>query len=238
MHQPNRKNRREEIVFFDPQNPRAITNMVPDMLAKRIKELWQSDDAYLLGMTEQRLRGELVRRGKCPSATDSRIRLQFWLDYDRLQNEDDPTKKELNMAYVIGFAMAKEAFYIHYITDNCALAWILCPPNEYIQALEEVLRESMERVRESLSVDIHKNNGEANGRVLAYLLKTDQVLFQRWAALRKMAGVTLTEPGAEIPEETPEEVAQVSADKAEAEREARKQRLAQLTAQANKEPGT
>jgi len=183
MHKHNPMNTRKELVFFDPKNPRSVFSIVPEMISKRMRDLWLSEDAYLLGYTEHKLRGELIRRGKAPTATDSRIRLQFWLEYENISISPRPC--EMEMAYVIGFAMAKEAFYTHYITDNCALAWLLCPPVQYVHALEEVLRESMERIRLAIQIEPAKANGEANGRVLAFLLKTDREIFQRWAALTK-----------------------------------------------------
>ncbi len=232
MHKAKPNMTRKELVFFDPKNPRSIISMVPEMFAKRMQALWLSDDAYLLGMPDHKLRGELIRRGKCPTATDSRIRLQFWLEYDRVQAE--PRPEAMEMAYVIGFAMAKEAFYIHYIQDNCALAWLLCPPAQYVHALEEVLRESMERIRLALQVDVTKANGEPNGRALAFILKTDRELFQRWAALTKTK-VAIELPKEEEPEgpdglfTEPSEHNQTDAERAE-----RRKRIEQLQKEAEK----
>lgn len=229
MHSRNQKNNRKEIVFFDEKNPRSLVNLLPEALGKRLRDAWKSEDAYLFGLSERRLRRDLVGRGKAPSATDSRIRLQFWLEYDRIQVEDALRIPEMNMAYVIGFAMAKEAFYTHYITDNCALAWLLCPPVQYVDALEEVLRESMERVREALDSDLIGEDGKPRERMLAWLLRTDSALFQRWAALRKVSGV-------QVPDEPGEEKGSQQSDSGgegnseEAEREARRRRLAELQA--------
>lgn len=233
MHETNHKKRRDELVFFDPKNPRSVVSLVPEMFAKRMQALWLSEDAYLLGYTEHKLRGELIRRGKSPTATDARIRLQFWLEYDRVQNEPKP--REMEMAYVIGFLMAKEAFYIHYIQDNCALAWLLCPPVEYVHALEEILRESMERIRLALQIDVVKANGEPNGRALAFLLKTDREIFQRWAALTK----TKIKISEEVEEKEPEGPDGLFTEPSEhnqtdAERAERRKRIEQLQREAEK----
>jgi hypothetical protein len=145
MHPFNHLKARQEIVLFDTANPRSIVNIVPEALAVRIRVAWASAEKPLFGMSERKLRGELQRRGKSPTPTDERIRLQFWLEYERMQSEDERTPK-FNIEYVIGFAMSKETFYQQYIIDNCALAWMLCPVVSYQSRLEEALTVTIEKV--------------------------------------------------------------------------------------------
>lgn len=175
-------------MFFDPKNPRAIVNLVPEALSKRIKDVFYSDDGFLFGFPEAKLRLELTRRGRAPTATDSRIRLQFWLEYDRVQN-DRIRAQPMEMGYVIGFAMGKEAFYTHYLQDPCAIVWMLCPPVSYMAALDECLREAMERVRANLQVEPVHPNGEPNLKMMEYQAKVEREWYQRKAAVDRRTPV-------------------------------------------------
>lgn len=184
MHVSTHMVRRREIVFFDPANPRSISRLVPELLAKRLRALWESEDAYLLGMGDHELRRELSRRGKTPSATDTRIRLQFWLEFERIQGDEHlKPGVEMDMSYVIGFAMAKEAFYSKYILDNCALAWILCPPVSYVTALDEALRNCMTRLVDVINSDFLGLDGKPSDKMISFLLKVDKQLYDRYRQL-------------------------------------------------------
>ncbi len=241
MHISAKCNSRRELVFFDETNRRSIVRLVPEALAILMRKLWKSEDAYLLGMSETRLRPELARRGKPPTSTDSRIRLQFWLEYDRVQVENTKSIPAMDMAYVIGKSMAKEAFYTHYIQDPFALAWLMCPPVKYEDAIEEALRESTERIREAIALDLTKSNGEPNQKHLAFLLSVDKTLFQRWASLKKRAHFV---PAGEEPETgddvddgkpAPQDLANAAKAERKAKIEAYRKEIAEREAQAKAE---
>lgn len=185
MHTSIKFNSRRELVFFDETNRRSLVNLVPEAIAILIKKLWKSDDAYLLGMGETRLRGELIRRGKNPSVTDSRIRLQFWLEYDRAQDSDSKSIPKMDMAYVIGRQISKESFYTHYLTDPCALAWVICPPVIYETSIEEALREATEKLRLVIGSEHINKEGLLDQKFAQFLLRAEAALFDRHMALQK-----------------------------------------------------
>lgn len=177
--------RREELVFFDPQNKRSIINLVPPEMAQRIRQLRNSEDGHLLGFTERKLRLELARRGKPLCANDERLRLQFWLEYERIQDDHD-NKKKFDMSYVVGRIIGKEQFYTDYITDNCQLAWLLCPPVNYAQAIEQALLVSTNKIIEVIEeVSAKEMYGSANQ--MNWLLRANKELHERHFGIQKRA---------------------------------------------------
>lgn len=223
MHKTGLKSHREELVFFDPKNPRALVNMVPEAFAKRMKALINSPEATHFGLSEPRLKLELIRQGKCPTPTDNRIRLQFWLEYDRVQQEE--LRAGMNFSYVVGFAMAKELFYSHYIQCPWAMLWLLCPPVHYVTVLEDAIRHATDRLVEVLSADLKKSNGEYNFRMLEFILRSHERLH------RQLIGMEGSSPSKEIVPEpsgpSQEEIQRAAADLEEA-RESKRQRIEEL----------
>lgn len=117
------------------------------------------------------------------------MRLQFWLEYERIQDTGRfPSEMEINLSYVVGFAMSKESFYKYWLTENTSLAWLLCPPVEYKAALEEALRESMVKLRSCLDFDLMKADGELNLKALQWLLRADEHIFKRLKGMEKLPG--------------------------------------------------
>lgn len=228
---------RKELVLFDEKNPRSIVRLLPEEIGKRLKAAWETEDGYLFGLPENRLRRELSKRGRNPTSTDSRIRLQFWLEYDRIQIEDRMDIPKMNMAYVIGFAMPKESFYKYYIEDNCLLAWMLCPPVQYVDALEEVLREALDRIRESMEIEFLDAEGKPQQQFLSWLRTTEAGLYKRWSLLRDDKGgkfpLSVATDETEVPGESDALNPIDEQAKREEERQERRKKLAELAAQRN-----
>lgn len=237
MHKTAHNQNRQELVFFDETNPRAIISLVPDALAQRIRALKSSpEDAFLLGLSENRLLGELIRRSKKPTSTDNRLRLQFWLEYDRVQTEHLNHPK-FSMSYVIGFAMGKEPFYSYYIQDNCALAWMLCPPVSYKQMLEDTLRESNQKLMELMNFPLVKPNGEVDKKLAEFIFKVNTEFHRRINGGAFYRGDKKSGEGELEGELEVEPVEKVAPDLREISPEEKLKRLEELAAKTKQLPG-
>lgn len=170
MHEENHYRNRVELVLFSDSNPRALANMVPEPMSKLMKDLWKSDDSALLKYTEKELFEELYRRKAYPCATDSRLRAQFWLEYDRLQSMAIVKHPKMDMAYVIGKVVAKEFFYKYHITNPLKLAWLICPPTNYLELMHEVMHFSLNKIRMILESNHLKPSGELDMQFLNYVM--------------------------------------------------------------------
>jgi len=180
MHHGTQKDRRHELVLLDETNPRSVINAVSDQFAKRLRAIATGENSYLLGLTERKLRNHLFQKGKAPTPMDDRIRFAFWIEWDRYNAQD--RKDDFNMSSVLGRNISKEAFYKHYITDDCQLAWLLCPPTKYMELLDEALRVSTEKLIELVSA-IDAEKCELKER--EFVLRVSRELAERTGAVGK-----------------------------------------------------
>ena len=231
MHIPQKAHSRKELVLLDENNPRSLVRLVPEAMAKRIRDLWSGDNKGLLGLTEHCLRKALVRAGKRPTAADNRIRLQFWLEYDNVQGDYRDKTPLMVMPRVLGFAMTKESFYSHYITDDHRLAWVICPPTDYVDTVQDVLMETTEKLREVVSeLDVIEADGSINTKAVELLADIEKTLFNRvyGSKLPRKLGNAAT---LEVPPAEPEKKVEPVAIDPEVERAERKKRIAEMKAQ-------
>lgn len=154
-------------------------------MAKLIKDLWRNEDKkYLLALGERGLKSEMGRQDKGPTPLDNRLRLQFWLEFDRMQTEDD-RGPEMQMQSVLGTLVPKEVFYLHYIVDPFKLAWLLCPPLNYVVSLEETLTFALDQLRESIAHPIQRDDGGVNISYAEYVMKAHSKLHAHMQAISK-----------------------------------------------------
>lgn len=131
MHETARESRKKELNLYDPDNPRSLVHLVPEALARRIRALWDSDQKELLGMNEKKLLKTMKAFGHFPDPLDYKLRTHFWIEYERSTVEVQASRAVLDMSYILGHNIAKEAFYANYITNNYRLAFLLNPPFDF-----------------------------------------------------------------------------------------------------------
>lgn len=141
MHLSNHYAHRKELVLVDRTNLRSLVNLLPEPFARQIENLWASEEG-LLGLNEISLLKELKRRDKAPSALEYKIRVKFWLEFDRVQTEC-PKPEPMRMENITGNDFPKESFYRFYLTDPLRLAFLLSPVGEYAAMLDFVLTQSL-----------------------------------------------------------------------------------------------
>lgn len=150
MHETTHIRRNLEINFQDESSKRTILEITPASFGRQVKNLLVGEYAYLLGMTERRLVSEMIRKGQSPDATDALIRMQFWTEYNRATDVMITRVPKMNFSYVIGKAIPKESFYKYYITDPYKLAYLLCPPMDYVAIIRSTLINSIYALDELL----------------------------------------------------------------------------------------
>lgn len=233
MHKTSLRDHKNELVLIDEENPRSLVRLLPEPFAKRIKDVWSGDNGYLFGYTEHGLKGELFRKGKSPTAQDNRLRLQFWLEYDFVQSENGYHVPAMNMSKVIGTQYPKESFYKFYITDDYKLAWLICPPVNYENALKQAIDTGLQRYQDFLdNVKMLNPDGTPNVNAIRDVKAIEQIIFFRQQALSGRAPAK-REKTFVAPEVVAVDPAIIEAKKVE-EREARRARIAALKEETDK----
>lgn len=135
-----------EFSIWDPQNEASVINMVPEEIAKRLKEVHEASPEYF-DKDEQELYSFLRHNKATPTATDNRLRLKFWYEYDRAKE----AQSKLNVTNVISNVCSRELFYAHYLKRPTKVAWLLCPPTNYSHKISEALEFGLEQMRDILA---------------------------------------------------------------------------------------
>jgi hypothetical protein len=135
---------RNEMIVRDSSNPRAIINLVPEAVVNAIMRL----PAELVDMGEAELKAhfEAGTRKYNPSILDDRIRFMFWREYDNAQSNI----RQMVMTHVYYGICSRESFYL-LLQNKMRVAWMLCPPVDYMIGAEEALTYGLEQLRDILS---------------------------------------------------------------------------------------
>lgn len=110
----------------------------------------------LFEKTEQELFKYLSADNTRPDAADNRLRLKFWMEYDRARLRGEA---RMNIDNVVAGVCYKEYFYAHYLTKPPKLAWMLSMPVGYATKINETLEYGIDQLREVLAMD-HMVNGK------------------------------------------------------------------------------
>ena len=183
MHKTPHLKRRFALCFNDPDNARALSNLLPEAMVMQIRSTLASENARLFELTERGLLTELRRRDKKPDAVMHQLRLRFWLEFERVQDEDDRAY-EMNMDYVLGRTVPKEKFYRFIITDPIWLAYILCPPAKFEECIELGLTLAINKINEFLeNVELYKGT-EANLEIVTKVCRIAEQLQRNHNSLK------------------------------------------------------
>ncbi len=153
--------------FWDRSNPRSVVNLMPRHVAECM-ELAAKNRPELFQMDERQLRRKLS-----PTPTDNRMRLAFWLEYDRAQAAQT---RHMNMARIYEGVSSREFFETFYVTKPERVAWLLCHPHSYEVIMSEALAYGVERIREILEMPFIDKKGKIDHRTMEMVLKTVALL--------------------------------------------------------------
>lgn len=135
-----------EVSALDNQNERSAVRLVPERIGKNILDAVFEKPEYF-DKDERELHKYLRSLEMTPTPTDNRLRLKFWMEYDRAQAHG---LKAMNMNNVFASVCTKEYFYTHYMTKPQKVGWLMCPPTGYMVKAEEALEFGLEQLRDIL----------------------------------------------------------------------------------------
>ncbi len=133
---------KNEMIVRDLEHPRSVVNLVPEAVANAIMRL---PDEYV-DKGEDELQLIFKERQWAPSTLDDRIRFSFWKEYDNAQTNI----RQMVMTHVYYGLCSRESFYVM-IQNKQRVAWMLCPPADYMLAAEEALTYGLEQLRDILA---------------------------------------------------------------------------------------
>lgn len=137
-------NNQNEMIIRDVNHPRAIINLVPEAVVNAIMRL--PEELIDVGEAELRAHFEDPNVKHKVSVLDDRIRFMFWKEYDNAQTN----MRQMIMTHVYYGLCSKESFYL-LLQNKRRVAWMLCPPADYMLAAEEALTFGLEQLRDILA---------------------------------------------------------------------------------------
>lgn len=133
--------------IWDRADSRSVISLVPEGVAlkfEKAKELLPD----LFSLDEQDLWKRLYGMERTPNATDNRLRLKFWMEYEYAASIDGAY---INMARVAAGICTKDHLHNSYLKDAARVAWLLCLPVSYGVKVEEALEFGLDQLRDLLA---------------------------------------------------------------------------------------
>lgn len=153
-------------------NPRSLVNIVPKDLKAAILALPQD----LLDMPEIFLERKMWPEGiPKKSCLENRLRLSFWLEYDRAQAAGGV----MHLPAVIYGICSMIFFCGKVMKDEDSLAWLIRPPITYRTAMEELLSMGMDNMREILEAPLQTPGGRFDSKLAAVKFQIFQAIDAR-----------------------------------------------------------
>ncbi len=160
---------KHEIVLADPENPRAVLNLVPPRI-REAAAMAISSHPQLFDLDEKTLRDK-VR----PSDSVLRIRVAFWNEYFRVQDAELP---KMDAAKIYAGVVHQQMFYGHILGKPGNVAWILCPPHNYMIAMEEILDRGMNNLAKIIGMPV-TTDGEVDVKKAKLFLEAFKTVQER-----------------------------------------------------------
>lgn len=138
----------QEVDVWHRTEEHSLINLVPFILQDKFIEA-QKKEPGLFGHDERALYKMLRGSNRQPTPTDNRLRLAFWVEYDRAQAANE----KMNLAYVYSGVCLQEYFKFTYLNLPAKVAWLICPPTSYEVTLKEGVSFGLKVMRDILDED-------------------------------------------------------------------------------------
>jgi hypothetical protein len=147
--------------FWNRAEPRAMINIVPATVADR---LLQASGLHpdLFGRAERDLYQDLKSAGAQPNATDNRLRLRFWEEYERAQGKQE----RMRVDEIVDGVCSRAYFYGRYLTNPYKVAWLATPPASYEVIAKEALAFGYEQMRDILEMSNTLPSGKPDVKLM------------------------------------------------------------------------
>lgn len=144
------------VCLWNRKEERSLPNILPAEFVIDCERV-RAKDPGLFELDERTLLKRLAKARHKPTATVARLRMKFWVEYDRAQGS-----KSMMRVTAIYYGICFQEHFLHAVSKPSALAWILCPPSNYIAVLDEGLAMGLERAREVLDESPVNEKGVIN----------------------------------------------------------------------------
>jgi hypothetical protein len=175
--------------LFSRADAQSVINLVPTQVAAALLDA-AAKEPDLFGQEERELRKKLRSDKQEPNATDNRLRLKFWNEYDRVQSDGG----NMQMTNVYSGVCSKQFFYERYLTTPAKLAWLMTPPANYVAMAEEALHFGIEQLRDILEMPAFDAKGRPDIKLGELKAKIVAMLDQRvkGAVIQKNMNLNVT----------------------------------------------
>jgi hypothetical protein len=160
--------------LWDRTNPRSIINLVQPGLGRALLEAAKVR-GDLFEMDERTLYKQLRSDGKLPTATDNRLRMNFWQEYDRAQ----ATNRDMEIVAIYAGVCSNNYFMNRYLLMPEKVAWMACAPASYSVIMEEALAFGIEQLRDILEMPMVDGKGRINVKLAELKAKITDMLIIR-----------------------------------------------------------
>lgn len=166
--EPTIADAQQAIQLWDLANPRSVVNMVPTKVREAMLRL-ANESPELADKDEQHLKRHLKeKRFYSPTATDNRLRFNFWAEHDRAIGMGDTI---MRLSSIIGNICSIEIFVKTFLRNDPKVSWLLCPPTDYKNKNEELLSHTVDSLREIVDYPNLKASGDIDYKLLAIKLQ-------------------------------------------------------------------
>lgn len=150
--------------LFGPDSRFSLVELLPDTLSGRLLDLiTQAPDLIPLLANEELLRDRLKDEYKCqPTATEERVRMCFWLEFESACFENRP----MIVQNIHSLVCDARTFYRLFATKPQLVAFFLCKPLPYQKQVEEMLSHGMRTMRRILDMPEYDGKGKLNLKLL------------------------------------------------------------------------
>lgn len=124
----------QEVEVLNLDNPKSVVSLLPEKVREKVLHAVTNHKEWF-NIDEGNLHLELRSNQKRPKAVDDILRMKFWLEYDRAVSHG---LTKMNLANVTAGIVSKEFFHSQYLREPSRVAWLLCPPMNYLARLNEI----------------------------------------------------------------------------------------------------
>lgn len=100
-----------------------------------------------------------------------RVRLAFWLEYESALTSG----RQMRVRNIISGSVTEKVFH-KYIEDNMRLAYIMCPPANYVVQLKETHQAGLDALREIMSAKVTDEDGYLIPRAADVVIKAFAII--------------------------------------------------------------
>lgn len=151
--------------LFDPACPTSLAALLPEKLVSRLLELLAPDhEAMTLLPDEEQLTDHLDKKyGYKRPGADERLRVSFWMEYERALNQGD----RMIVGNIHNLVCDERSFYRVFLARSAPAIFLCSRPTEYQAHVRELLGHGLRQLRKILDMPVEDpKTGKLNMKML------------------------------------------------------------------------